>query len=214
MQRREFLAVAAAGSVAGCSSLRRVGSVPDRRVIAASVEREPTGFGVTVRVSVVEPSITAGHTARIALALHNGGDSPVVIGFDRQEPDPLYSIDESFDRDPGVVLLPPGGEPDHRRPGCWKPPDGYRFGGAGLGEATELQSGETFRREFTLWTDPTVDGCLPTGRYLFGRQFTGTDGTDGDGTDSDGTDGTDSDGTDSDDRSEFSWRVALRLGES
>jgi hypothetical protein len=181
MRRRDCLA--AFGGVftglSGCLASRSSSggaSMPTRTVSLVAIDEEPRAYGIDVSVEVIEPEITAEHTATVSVSFENRGDtespqlglgklyelSPVTEEYSHSAPDEvlLYGTDIPW-RQPT------------RSDSCWATEQAGGPGDGGAGEPpTTLDPGATLTREYRVWDSRPETSCLPTGEYRYGFRDT------------------------------------------
>lgn len=137
----------------------------------------PDEDDVSVDVTVIDPSVTADHTARIRATFANDGSKRKFSGFGRFMPLNLQRSQESGNA--GLLLLPTSlltSEVDaspyenltpNPTNGCWA---AEYSPSTGPDTTFTLDAGETVTQTLEIWDNSDVEGCMPPGTY----QFTGS----------------------------------------
>ena len=74
-----------------------------------------------------------------------------------------------------TVLILRGGHAEWEIHDCWKPSTkNVLLGQPDTEDAITIDAGSVYEEQFTLWSYPKTKKCLPTGEYVFSREY-GTD---------------------------------------
>ena len=174
MRRRAVLAAIGTASLAGC--LDRAADALNLSTPLASISHVATETeGVELDVTVTRERATTARPARVELAFTNETDTEVRLSLSEEEqlaeplesftPDGSDAIEGDQRMDTGLVLVPISEKAESRRKDCWQ----YQSNGSLLiPTSTDLEPGESFRREYEVWDDHVNDGCYPPETYRFG----------------------------------------------
>lgn len=140
-----------------------------------------SSLDVAASATVVEPRVTAEHTATVEVALDNRGDDDRTLTYVAPEcgMNALFGGREGGDA--RVVLAPADREWAPASESCWRVRDrNVSCGIPAVPKEVELPFGERVTWRFSLWA--TGNGrCMPPGRYRFRRPFREGAGTPTDG---------------------------------
>jgi hypothetical protein len=130
-------------------------------------------YGVEPTVTVVRPTVTADHTARLRVELHNRSDDPATF---RTLNGRLLGAPQSVG-DGRLVLATPDADVE-RADDCWRSARGFAFE---LGRGTvRIPPGERVSTDRDVWGN---DRCPAPGSYLFLQRYDDPDLNEGELTD-------------------------------
>lgn len=185
--RRSLLRVGgslfASGFLAGCTSLNRPSSraeIVSRTIHLENIDTSEIldGHDVSVDVEVVEPAVTADHTARIRATFTNEGPKRKFSGFGRFVP--LNAQVSGPSGTAGLLLLPTTltASGDSASPyesytrnltnGCWS---ATLYRASGPSQTVTLDTGEEATQTLELWDNGEIEGCMPPGTYQFSGSY-------------------------------------------
>lgn len=186
MKRREYIYAGIVTGVVTLGGCMNVSSSEDgppdgakRLISVEDIAVPPEEAPFTFTVSVDEQRVTAASTARLSVMIENAGSTSETFR-------PAYYKGSSGDLgEPGVLLYSldaPDSPPTDYAPPCFSDApqqeyvSTYENGEEGVGWTLEYPLGEELAPEESLSDtllvvdDPTVDGCIPPGRYQFGQR--------------------------------------------
>lgn len=184
--RRALLGALAAGSVtslAGCAAPLGARQQPNddsllRRVTVADRDAIPTVADVDLEVTMLEPTVTTEHTARLRVAFTNAAAGPREFTFGSGPPFTRFWSLEPADG-PELLLLPVDADHEKVAPDCWRPDTDVVLVARGVQRRLTLAPGETLDVERALWDSNRNEGddFLVPGRYRFENGYGLPDGT-------------------------------------
>lgn len=131
----------------------------------------PGEIEADLTAEVVEPTVTSDHTATVRITFTNRGEKRDFT-FGALPP---FTVTESMERNPGILLLDPEVDYEKPRPDCWRPPtSSHAAGYNAVAKIVTLGQNESVKREAELWGSPAnadQDICLPTGEFRFERDY-------------------------------------------
>ena len=173
MERRTVLkllgtaGVTGAGGCLGPTDNAAVAETNERHVSIAHQESVPEKHQLRIEASLLEPTVTADHPARLQATLTNEGSEHWIRA---NRGCPLF-WKSGWASTPEGVLLPFSDDPDYvsEQGPRWviTPPEDVPWPDVGCG-AERYESGESFRTEYAVYDDGRFDGYLAPGTYTFG----------------------------------------------
>lgn len=139
-------------------------------------------FDVEASVTVLEPALTAEHTARILVRLETTVTRTRTLTYTRERCN-LNLVTGRYERPEGarLHLVPASTGWSRTDPDCWVPDvRDLECGIVAMDHDVTVAPDEPLRWTFHLWADPrneTTGGCMPEGTCRFRRQFS-SDGAD------------------------------------
>lgn len=131
----------------------------------------PTEVNADLAVEVVEPTVTSDYTAVVRITFTNTGKKRDFT-FGALPP---FTVKESVERNPGVLLLDPEEDYQKPRPDCWRPPESSHAASYNaVAKIITLGKEESIERAVELWGSPAnaeQNICLPTGEFRFERDY-------------------------------------------
>lgn len=164
MERRALLKCVGGGiaGTSGCMSpLPAAGSFETRRVSVTEITPSKD-YPVSLSVDVIEPMVTAEHSARIKVRFENTGSS--------ESPELGHkTLGQIHSTHRNLAMLAVGIEGPGPTNICWTTD---QFGGLGADfqPGITLAPGETWAKEYRLWDTTPETSCMPPGTYRFGDE--------------------------------------------
>jgi len=188
MKRRSLLAGLGVGA-AGLSGCLGIGSsttstptstdseatdqqFQNRSISLVTIDREPQEHNFALTGEMIEPEVTAEHTATLRLTFTNEGDSESMNVAGVRDDMPVIAEDFTYSAPQEYLLVPPRYAQPDRKESCWKVPHEGAFNGSNAGgDPLRLSPGESVSQEYLLWDRKPNTSCMPTGDYHFGSEW-------------------------------------------